>query len=401
MNQDEAWSYTTSFQTEREIRQVLETFGPSGFQAEVVMSAHKLSLEHSNLKGLVETYNQLKAEKQGNLTFEEASAFRLAAFLKVYPSLEDRLPKPPSTLSSSTPLKEKSTLTRAENLGKLIGSQVAPGFDSTAGNGNYLSENPVHALEHLGPTGTGLACIAPKGKVFLNFDDPCVNEALTEAEILIPNLANRQRDAFIYRPQGKNLYISPGIFEKAAKGFIIGFRPSKLKNGGPPYYLDKKALHFGKASDQCKRITIKDFEDCGQLAVLFQHAFFPEFILDDPGFRSNFFETVGHCVSDCSPALESTIFEGIVRHLSSSEKFMYSLSKDKRRINSLLLTCNCNLKIKRKFRSAYLKKNFNTSCESQSMECLNSNLKRSSSINDLVKGVRKIIRSVSTPSLNQ
>jgi hypothetical protein len=318
------WEYQRAFQNKREMRMILELIFKE--RGKVIELATQLSKDNYDLYDLLKAYHDHKQRNNGLTPDLEATAFALASFSKIYPDLLNELnskeleqvpenstatPRPSffqsvfrPSVTLANPLLSfdfeaneiPTSPERAKTEGSDLAEEVQPGFDSTAGNGTYLSENPTQSLDHFTHEGDGLACRPPRGKVLIDLDNFCVKNALTRAHIYISEQTLDKKDLFIMRPQGKNLYVSPLDFEKAAEGFVIAFRPSKLMDTEPHYYVEKKAMEFGITKNKCHLITIRDFSNCADFKKLMEFAHFPEALRARPGFLHDF-----HAVSEkCS-----------------------------------------------------------------------------------------------------
>jgi hypothetical protein len=234
------------------------------------------------------------------------------------------------------------------------------GFDSSAAAGVYMVEKPAESLDHLEPDGTGIKCKTKKEKRLINTDDSCVHQSLVTAGILLPSMAgmsSRQKE--IYSPTAKSLYTWPAGFDKAAEGYIVAFRPDKLDDSHPPYYVDKKFLDF----QTCTPITIEDFDDCDQFNGLVRGAknvnsMFPEFLGASPTFKPNFIEIAKACMGTCQDELQQQVFKGVLRGLTleTSNSVFGFIKNDAAKFNEIMGSCGCELKRRSALSGMFTKK---------------------------------------------
>jgi hypothetical protein len=360
LTQDQMWAYQTAFQSRREMRMILDL--PLEDRDKILHKSNQLAEQNYDLALLLKAFRleQSKSSPQ-KLSKVDAFAFQLAAYSKIYPDLLNQLKNSKSDVSQE---ETKDPIAKAHLAGIKMADQVSPGFDSTAGMGTYLAQDPAQALDHLGGEGEGLACQAPTGNVLINLDSSCVKEALTQAQIYVPEQKKDTGDQFIMRPQGKNLFISPKDFEAAAQGYMIAFKPSKLSLQSAPYYVDKKALHFEQNQSQCKPITLLDFEKCSDFKALLNFPSFPNFLTEQNGFIPEFRSLASKCLQQCTNSDELDLFKKITP-LAQNKKIF----KELKNANRLFQQCGCRIKERGDFMTLIKQDRFTLKCNDRKDDC--------------------------------
>jgi hypothetical protein len=270
-------------------------------------------------------------------------AFRAAALAKIYPGFINHLE------NGFTDTRGKS---RARLRGEAVGERVSPGFDSTAGFGIYMALDPEASAEHLPIGGDCVVCDLPPNGNYINLDDTVVRANLVTARVVIPDLRERPRDAFILRPTGKNLFVSPQDFEKAAKGYLLVFKPGKLSTRDLPYIVDKFFFNFKR---DCHPMTINDYSSCDNFTKLIGSAFYygkaTESLFNLLKSKSNFSKNLFHIWKGCATERETKslvchqlINNNLLEDNIINRPFMrqYLRNTQKKRFKEILTICDCH-----------------------------------------------------------
>ncbi|MBF0367005.1 MAG: hypothetical protein HQK50_15635 [Oligoflexia bacterium] len=388
--------YNTFSRTIQSTREELGAFhiilkalqGKPHLPKEILEQALQLHASNKDLEALAETCRPFKGNPEAEkLLFACTSA----SFLKVYPGLEkhylhymakeEMIPKKIFEEELQLVLGEKPVdKKKQEQLeGTLLGYELfnpnaSPKdiFRSTAGLGIYYASTPSEAIAHANPaTSSGVACTPlkkhHKGKKLIDSSDPCVAKALTNAGILISQKA-AEGAATIYRPQGRNIYISPQDAENAMQDhYILSFPVPLMAGGGkdvPPYYVDKGVIDYAK---QCRPINISDFQNCYDFQKLLSGAAhpgwkpewihnpsealfdrpIPDFISLQENFSSDFFNIANACLGNCKKQSEKYSLQFLLFFFSQDSNNQCELRSQGchslNKINTLIGKCGCKL----------------------------------------------------------
>jgi hypothetical protein len=332
------WDFTVGFQARREERyaiSMLPTLRPNDWAL-----AAQLERDHYDLEDLLTEYKKVTGRGQN-----EQAVYKIASFAKIYPRFRAHAEHGFDA--------DRTARSQAQKNGEAAADNASPGFDSTGGFGVYLALEAHDSAEHIAVGGSGVVCDIPATQKLINLDADAVKAALVQARVYVRDLANAQGDAFILRPTGKNLFVSPGDFEQAAAGYLVAFRPAKL--GKPernaPYVVDKLAINY---ATQCHELRAADFVDCDRLAELIGTGFFADknpngdvlaLLKKDANFRRDLFAQWRTCAGThralaCDTLINEKLLGAQVIEKPLMKQLLYSDGKAE--YKQVLTDCHCN-----------------------------------------------------------
>lgn len=334
---DQAYDFTAGFQNRREERQALTTF-TNNRTPTILQIATTADQAGHDLLDMVAEIHKLPAPSD-----DQKNGLLMASFAKFYPNFIDHVQHGLGTVTGQS---------KSWQDGAKLGSTVAPGFDSTAGIGLYLTLEPETAVEHMNG-GDALACELKAPTRAIDTDDPVVKQELVNAHILLPNLAPLPLiERKLASPTGKNLYVAPLDVEAAARGSLVAFKPDKLtvNPAWMPYVVDKGAIDYKK---QCHLISVDDFTACDDFDWLLGSGFYHDKVQGSllavlksrPKFTDKLFAIWKACVLTdkklvCDTLINTKLSANGVGKLGPVEPV---LTKDGRKQFIQVLTqCGCN-----------------------------------------------------------